>query len=395
MAKLTGVSEIEVLAEQSENLDTTCYRGSAPLAHLAAISQADVFDQDLNPDGLQRDLSPKHAAEAYEYTRRTPDKEFPRAFPEIVLNVRDRRAVEVEEITPEGGAMNGLKTFKLRFKPAAITDGKVVVSRVDGNHRLYFAEGDAHRDPILAWAPFQLHIGLSREQERSLFVDINANQKGLNSSHLAVLRSKLTAEEQEIRDHLPRWVAKRLAESDPQSPWHGLIHLGGSKEGSRAQGLTRPVNFASLESGVSRTISKSQYIHDLTNPEAQYALIRNYWRAVKETFTEEWARPKDFLLLKNIGVVSMSILGGTIIDRCIPRGAVDVADMKVYLEQARARFDWSKNAAGDRAVTGMSGNRAALIIAGEMAAELTDPGASNVIRDLQAKLTAEAGPTNI
>ena len=156
------------------------------------------------------------------------------------------------------------------------------------------------------------------------------------------------------------------------------------------QGLTRPVNFASLESGVGRTLSKSQYIHDLTDPEAQYAVIRNYWRAMKETFTEEWARPKDFLLLKNIGVVSMSILGGTIIDRCIARGSVDVDDLKLYLEQAKARFDWSKNAVGDRAVTGMSGNRAALIIAGEMAAELTDPDSGNVIRDLQAKLTAQA-----
>src|SRR3954447_7384746 len=98
MAKLTGISEIEVFAEQSANLDTICYRGSAALAHLAAISQADVFDQVTNPDGLQRDLSPKHAAEAYEYARRAPDKEFPRAFPEIVLNVRDKRVVELEAL---------------------------------------------------------------------------------------------------------------------------------------------------------------------------------------------------------------------------------------------------------------------------------------------------------
>jgi DGQHR domain-containing protein len=386
MAKLTGITEIEVIAEQSKNLDTICYRGSAPLAHLAAISQADVFDQVSNPDGLQRDLSPKHAAEAYEYARRNADKEFPRAFPEVVLNVRDKSVVHLEEI----GREDGIVLYRLRFNRAQIRDGKVAVSRVDGNHRLFYAEGDERRDPLLLDAPFQIHIGLTREQERSLFVDINANQKGLNSSHLAVLRSKLTPEEQEIRDHLERWMAKRLAEKDSQSPFHGLIHLGGSKRGARAQGLTRPVNFASLEGGIKRTINKSQYIHDLTDPEAQYVLVRNYWQAVKEVFTDEWARPKEYLLLRNIGVTSMSILGGTIIDRCIPRGMVDVADMAVYLRQARARFDWSKDAAGDRAVTGMSGNRAALIIAGEMAAELQDPGESNLMRDLQAKLAATA-----
>jgi hypothetical protein len=114
---------------------------------------------------------------------------------------------------------------------------------------------------------------------------------------------------------------------------------------------------------------------------------------VKHVFSEEWAKAKEYLLLKNIGVTSMSILAGTIIDRCIPRGAIGVDDMAEYLQQARGRFDWSKNAAGDRAVTGMSGNRAALIIAGEMAGELADPGSSNVLRDLQEKLLAtSSGP---
>ena len=188
-------------------------------------------------------------------------------------------------------------------------------------------------------------------------------------------------------------MAKRLAEGDAQSPWHGLIHLGGSKKGARAQGLTRPVNFASLEGGVKRTITKSQYIHDLTDPEAQYVLVRNYWQAVKEVFREEVGPPKDYLLLRNLGVTSMSILGGTIIDRCVPRGTVSVSDMAVYLEQARARFDWGKDASGERSVTGMSGNRAALIIAGEMAEELSDPGSSNLMRDLQERLVGTENAT--
>jgi DGQHR domain-containing protein len=389
MTRLTGVAQIEVLAEESKNLDTICYRGSAPLAHLAAISQADVFDQVSNPDGLQRDLSPKHAAEAYDYAYRDRDAEYPRAFPEVVLNVRDKSVVRIETLESD----TGVKLHRLTFDRNAMRDDKVYVSRVDGNHRLFFADGDNRRAPLLVDAPFQLHVGLTREQERSLFVDINANQKGLNSSHLAVLRSKLTPEEQEIRDHLERWMAKRLAEGDAQSPWHGLIHLGGSKKGARAQGLTRPVNFASLEGGVKRTITKSQYIHDLTDPEAQYVLVRNYWQAVKEVFREEWARPKDYLLLRNLGVTSMSILGGTIIDRCVPRGTVSVSDMAVYLEQARARFDWGKDASGERSVTGMSGNRAALIIAGEMAEELSDPGSSNLMRDLQERLVGTENVT--
>src|SRR5205814_9392641 len=94
------------------------------------------------------------------------------------------------------------------------------------------------------------------------------------------MQHKLTPEELEIRDHLDRWIAKKLVD-DPTSPWHGLVHLGGSKEGSRTQGLTRPVNFVSVQAGVHKLLSKSQYIHDLTDANAQYALIRNYWHPLR------------------------------------------------------------------------------------------------------------------
>src|ERR1039457_1423710 len=163
MPTLSGIHAVELTAYKAKNLDTVCFRGSAPLAHLAMISQPDIFDQATNPEGLQRDLSPKHASEAYEYVHRNRDKGFPRAFPEVVLNVRDKSILRVEE--GEGVPAS------LRFTITDIKEGKVYVSRVDGNHRLYYAAGDERREPLLADIPFQLHVGLSREQERSLFVD--------------------------------------------------------------------------------------------------------------------------------------------------------------------------------------------------------------------------------
>ena len=382
MPKLSGVHTVELTAYKAKNLDTVCFRGSAPLAHLAMISQPDIFDQVTNPKGLQRDLSPKHASEAYEYVHRQKDADYPRAFPEVVLNVRDKKVLKIEEGT------DGSHIVKLQFQTGDMRDGKVSVSRVDGNHRLFHAAGDDRRDPLLAEAPFQLHVGLSQDQERSLFVDINSNQKGLSSSHLAVMQNRLSPEEIEIRDHLDRWLASRLSK-DPESPWHGMIHEGGSKKGTRQQGLTRLVNFASIQGGVAKLISKSQYIHDLGDAQLQYVVVRNYWQAVKSVFSNEWANPKDFLLLKNIGVWSLSILAAAIIDRCMPLGRVDPKDFARYLKQARSRFDWSKDAAGERAVAGMSGNKAALIIAAAMAEELTDEAGSNMIKELQEQLRAQ------
>jgi DGQHR domain-containing protein len=377
--KLSGIRTIKLVAIKSPNLDTLCYRGSAPIGHLAMISQPDVFDQEKNPNGLQRDLSAKHASDAYEYVHRKKRPNYPRAYPEIVLNVRDQRCLD---LSPQG------KTVAMTFDLDAMVGPKVHVSRVDGNHRLFHADGDDRREPLLLEVPFQIHVGLSREQERSLFVDINSNQKGMNTSHLAVMQSRLTREEEEIKNHLDRWIAKKLSE-DAESPWHGLIHMGGSREGSRVQGLNRVVNFASLQSGVHKLLSKSQYIHDLTDAEVQYVVIRNYWHAVKKIFEAEWANPREYLVLKNIGVLSLSILGGTIIDRCMPQGKVEIPDMARYLKQSRNTFNWSRKATGDNAISGMSGNRAALIIAGAMAEELTEEGGRNIFKDLQERLRAK------
>jgi DGQHR domain-containing protein len=381
MAKLTGINEVELIAYKSKNLDTICFRGSAPLAHLAMISQPDIFDQVTNPKGLQRDLSPKHASEAFEYVHRQRNQEYPRAFPEVVLNVRDKRVLKTDDAS--GGPI-----VKLQFAVSEMKDGKVSVSRVDGNHRLYYAVGDDRREPLLSEVPFQIHVGLSQDQERSLFVDINSNQKGLSSSHIAVMQNRLSPDEIEIRDHLDRWIASKLSR-DPESPWHGMIHEGGSKRGTRQQGLTRLVNFASIQGGVTKLLSKSQYIHDLGDAELQYIILRNYWQAVKIVFAEEWASPKDHLLLKNIGVWALSILAASIIDRCMPLGRVDINDFARYLKQARSRFDWSKEATGDRAVVGMGGNKAALIIAAAMAEELTDETGGNMIKEIQDQLRAQ------
>lgn len=393
-----GQSVVTLVAHESKNIDTVCYRGSAQIRDLARISQPDIFDQELNADGLQRDLSPKHAHDAYEYVRREEDRQRPRAYPEVVLNVRDPRVL-VKDIIWDGSAsfppanravrealeVDTPQLVLLKFHLDLMErDSAVYVSRVDGNHRLEFANGEGRRPALSAFIPFQIHIGLTRDQERSLFVDMNSNQKGLNTSHLSIMQSKLTPEQEEIRDFPWRWIAKRLAEH-PESPWHGLVHLGGSKKGSRVQGLSRVVNFSSLESGVNRTLKKSQYIHDLTDSEAQYRIVRNYWVAVKRTYSHEWSAPKEHLVLKNLGVQSFSILGGTIIDRCMPRGKVQVEDFEIYLRQTQGLFDWRGDATGEGSLRGMTGNQAATIVAAEMAKQLSDETGLS-LANLQAEL---------
>lgn len=356
---------ITFTAQESVNLDSTCYRGTAPLCDLALISQADVFDQIRNPDGLQRDLSKRHAAQAYDYAAREPNPKLPRAFPEVVLNVRDKSVVQIEE-----GPAPGLVLISVDLDKIAAARS-VKVSRVDGNHRLYYANGDAaDREPITLPAPFQLHVGLSREQEGAMFLDINAEQKGLNTSHLATLRSRLTPDEIELIEHPARAYAKRLAD-DPASPFNGLVFMGGSKAGLKDKGIKPPVTFVALESACSRMLRKSQYLAELiAQPENRYGLIRSYWQAVQQTWPEAFETPADYLLTKSIGINSLAQLGGTVIDRSLAKGDVSVRDMVSMLKPTKEVYDWSKAADGRDGVGGMSGNRAVLMIAAELSKKL-------------------------
>jgi hypothetical protein len=41
------------------------FRGYARLSDLSRMSKADIYDKISNPQGTQRDLSPKHAQDAY------------------------------------------------------------------------------------------------------------------------------------------------------------------------------------------------------------------------------------------------------------------------------------------------------------------------------------------
>ena len=385
-------STIELVAIESNNIDSVCLRGEATLAELAALSQADVFDQKSNPKGLQRDLSRKHSSDAHAYVARAKDEALPRAFPEVILNVRDVSVFAQEELST--GRQQSIKAFRLKFDLDAIREavakGKVVISRVDGNHRLFYALGDGKsRAKLDAVVPFQLHVGLNPDQETNLFVDVNANQKSLNTSHLHILRSRLTPEEMEIQKTPWTYFAKRLTE-DPASPWRELVYLGGSRRGSREANLDRPVSFTTLEGAIKRMLAKSQYMTDLTNPNAQYAIIRNDWVAVARAFATEWNSHKDYLILRNLGVLSFALLGATIIDKSMARGEVRVEQMQRYVEQVKGTFDWHKEATGEKSVSGYSGNKAANIISGVLVEALSDPGESQVAHSLQDALLADA-----
>ena len=306
---------MELLVIKGTNLNTTVYRGFASIKDIAHISAPDTGNQDTNPDGLQRDLKEKHASAGYRYAEGA--QKFPgeyRLWPEVILNVRKKDVVEILPVDRHPDL------FKIVVHEDLIDKNlkRPQISRTDGNHRLFYGEGHPKYDfmpPLDISTPFSLTIGLTPLQETSLFVDINDNQVRMNTSHLYHLLARVQKSEQLAKDKPTVWIANKLV-TDEESPFHGIVYLGGQKQ--KPQALDRKVSLAHLRTAVDMILKLSIKLRDVDEIEDKHVLIRTYWKAVKKVFSQEWADSKEYLLLRGFGVWSMSIVGADIMDRCFP-----------------------------------------------------------------------------
>ena len=163
------------------------YRGFGSLADLAGISKAEIFDQDTNRSGTQRNLSVQHARKAYQYVSERPNA----FYPEMVLNVRDKSYVKFSQIEEQADVRFGT----LEFVKDPRQQGEIVVSRLDGNHRLWFADGhEKGMEPVSRPVSFCLLTLEDLDTELELFRDINDNQMGMNTSHLQNITARLLGE---------------------------------------------------------------------------------------------------------------------------------------------------------------------------------------------------------
>lgn len=354
---------MEFPAMKGEVLGIQAYRGFATLADISRISDADVFDQKENPKGTQRDLSISHARQAYDYVA-----ESKHAFwPEVVLCCRHpevlRFVVKNKQIEAGMLKISFNKIQQLRKRK------KIAISRLDGNHRLYFAAGSGDEFlPLEQVASFCILIGLSRNDEISLFRDINNNQRRMNTSHLDSIDTRLTPKERLIRTNPALYISKKLGD-DEESPFFGKIFVGGKKE----RGFYVPLR--TMKSGLEYLKQKSSKIEQLKDIEAEYLFIRNYWHAVEKWVPEAWESPKDFLLLRGAGLWGACILGGVVIDKCLDKGLYSISDMLTILKSGKT-WDWGRE--GD--FKGYSGRGGATQIANKISAEFSTEGGVSIKR---------------
>ena len=282
MSTVAEIFESELILENcllGYDLNVTVIRGFAPIDVLAHISGPDVYDQRLNPLGTQRALTKSHAVEALRYALEaqafTPDTS-PRAFPEIILNARDRSVVSVLVDGEDGGELDyvstdpmigGTRIVNVRIHTKSLewpaNEQNPKISRLDGNHRLSQVTAsqpeDEYEYPVV---PFALFVGLTADQERALFRDINGTQKPMETAHLDTIQLRLDKPDNLFQSEGGRalWIAQQL--SDVGHSFEGMVFFGGSKKGVKAQGFVPPIRINTLKSAIQTTLRDSELLGD-------------------------------------------------------------------------------------------------------------------------------------
>jgi DGQHR domain-containing protein len=357
-------------AVRARVLGVQVYRGFAKLADLAEISKADVYDQNSNPTGTQRDLNPAHARQAYEYVKNR-DIGF---WPEVFLCARKKDAVTFYPATEQ---MPDLGVLAIDVDAAKAGPG-IAISRVDGNHRLYYADGaQSGYSRIEKIVSFCLAYDLSREEEIQLFKDINVNQRPMNTSHLDRIEIMLTPEEL-LKKRTPElYIAQQLSH-DSASPFHGRVFEGGRRPPSA------DVPLRGLKTGIEYMLSRSTQLPHLDDAEAQYRVIKNYFEAVKKWQPKAWSTPKEYIMLRGSGLWAICFVGAQVIDRALMQDEFTASHMLSILRSGKD-WDWGKK--GD--FKGLGGRAGALEIANRVTRKLQDENRMST-KQLFDKIMAES-----
>lgn len=304
-----------------ECLGHKTYRGFGSLRVLASISKADIFDQEKNPLGTQRNLSLQHARKAYQYVT-DRSKAF---YPEIILNIRDASYVRFKS----SKSQSGIRCGTLEFVKDPSQTPATIVSRLDGNHRVWFADGhDKGLDAVSRQASVCFLLVPNILEELEIFRDINDNQMGMNTSHLQNITARLIGETAQKVQNPAAYIVQRL-QRDKTSPLFQKMHEGGVRPGTTLSGLT----IANLTNAVRDMLSRSAKLAQFPDADVQFEVIKNYWIAVKGWLPDAWKRPGDFIIFKGVGLYAVSYLGIEIVDRCLLKAKYQPKDMLRYLKQ--------------------------------------------------------------
>ncbi|MCU1323842.1 MAG: hypothetical protein JWM43_3491 [Acidobacteriaceae bacterium] len=288
------------------------FLGFAPARVLAALSFADVLDEDTGI-GYQRRFNSGHSQDFRRYVQEDGSSTIPLTF-----NLRPTPD-DGWKLTETDGGMS-----MLEVQPSA---GKVM-ARVDCQHRLgYLGDLDVS-------LPFMCFIGLSVREEMEIFSVINSKAKGLSTSLLDFHDASLSSDLWKDRPEL--YISLQL-NSAPESPWCKQLDLGGRA----TSGLKRRASLRTMQKAVKRFLNQTKLYKMESGTTAAEAVIA-FWAALALVLPTEWNSPRAYLVNKGIGVYALMTIAADIYSESNGQ----ICDRKYFvgkLSEFLTLVDWGQN----------------------------------------------------
>lgn len=283
--------------------------GFAPAKTLHAMSFADVLDEQTGR-GYQRRFSAQHSLDFRRYIQRPGSATIPLTF-----NLRPRsdgawRLVDLP---------NGMAALR--------ADSAVkVFAQVDCQHRLGYLS-DLNVD-----LPFMSFVEMDEREEMEIFGIINGKAKGLSRSlldfHDAQLCSDLAAERPEL-------LIALFLKNEPTSPWHHRLDLGGNP----VSGLERRASLRTVQKAAKVFLRRTRPVCPMA-AEAAAQVLHDFWIAVGAVLPEAFAKPRNYLVTKGIGVYALMELAADIVCEQ-PAKRHDASTFTANFGDFAPTFDWS------------------------------------------------------
>ena len=310
--------------------DRAVFLGFAPARVLAAVSYADILDEETQR-GYQRRPNPQHSLDFRQYIQRPGSTTIPLTF-----NARPR-----EDDAWKIVQRRGRSSLELR------TDAGKILTQVDCQHRL------GHLNDLDISLPFMCFLGLSDREEMEIFNTINSKAKGLSTSlldfHAATLATNLAEERPEL------FIAFHL-HNDTDSPWYRDLDLGGST----TSGMHRRASLRTMQKAIRRFLNQTRILQK-ESPEDAARLIFAFWAAVAQVLSDAWSKPRKHLLNKGVGVYALMSIAGDLYIEHPHAQEWDRRHFVSVLSDFLPRLDWS--ATGDlEGLGGEGGVKQAVVI---------------------------------
>src|SRR5439155_4284203 len=185
-----------------------------------------------------------------------------------------------------------------------------------------------------------------KDIERVVFFIVNKTAKSISPSLKDALAYKIKAagiagipiiEARPWRNTATQIALALFRNGKVGSPFSGLMKITGI-ESRIARGTGRPLTLSAFVTSLDRLIQDERFKAEQYDYQLEF--VTTYWKVVRSLIPEAFTEPKDYMVLKSMGVYAMNRLARDVYGWCKDKAVEpNEKNIKKYIEPLKS-FDW-------------------------------------------------------